>query len=750
MSNDESSLDYATDGLANQIASDFGANGHDSVSLRLEVDGLGGPLQVRHVELVERLNQLSTCSVSFRCTERPHARELLRKECVLGVLRSEQRRTFKGIVTDARVSENVEGVEIDLVFAPAFWYLSQMVASRIHQDTTVPDLVETLVGELLGDLRRGIRNDTSASYKKHEYLVQYQESYFDFLNRLSEQEGIFWFFDHEKDGNEVLVLVDSVSGLPEARCGHGKNDRTVPFVGLAGHSGSVEVVHTVEHEERVGPTDLVISGYDWTRPKVTIGAKQVKRLDARPALEIYEHTDATTYHDYDEPAYGSDTAGLQAHMRAELLDLGRERWSMDATFVGARPGHLFELTNHQGGLAGRYLIVSSTSTGSAAGDSTGAYSSHLECVPTSLRYRPERRTPRPVIAGFESATVVTDGREIQTDVHGRVKVQFHWDRQGQNDDTSSCWIRVIQSWAGDGFGTMFIPRRGMEVIVGFLGGNPDQPIIAGCVYNGANHAPATLDANKTQSVIRTKSSPKSDGYNELRFEDSAGQERIHIHAEKDFDEVVEHDHTTHVKNCQTNTVDVNQTETIGRNQTLHVKHDRKKTVDNDEVNVIQNNRTTTIKNDEKLTVEKGERVVSVQTGADNEEYLGGRHTKVEKVDDLVVAGGADKTTHVTGNYLVRVDGQYALSQGGGNKIVVDDKIDATTQGAIALDSGGGAGRVRLHENGVIELDTDREIVLRVLGTTLRVHSGGVEINGMSINVTADGMMQLQGGIVKIN
>lgn len=427
-----------------------------------------------------------------------------------------------------------------------------------------------------------------------------------------------------------------------------------------------------------------------------------------PRLEIYDHYHSIRHHGYDEGGgtYQEHTAQQRSKLAAERLDLARTRWSVETTVVSAQPGHVFELQNadiHDD----RYLIISMSSTG-MAGEHAGEYTNSLRVIPTRMPYRPAP-IERPLMPGPETATVVgPPGEEIHTDKHGRIKVQFHWDRQGQKDAHSSAWIRVSQAWAGPGWGFLFIPRIGMEVIVSFLGGDPDRPIVTGCVYNGANPTPYTLPDEKTKSTIKTNSSLGGGGSNELRFEDKKGSEEIYIHAQKDFNEVVENNHSTHVKNCQTNTVDVNQTETIGNNQTLTVKKDRKKSVDGNETTfigggetpgnrtetvwghedvVINQNRTHTVIKDETLLVEEGKRTVTVKTGKNIETYQGGRETTVTEFDKLTV--DANRTTHVTGKYSIKSDGQYKVLQNSVNELTINDSLFAAMVGRVQLKAGDG-------------------------------------------------------------
>src|SRR5690606_19680186 len=379
-----------------------------------------------------------------------------------------------------------------------------------------------------------------------------------------------------------------------------------------------------------------------------------------------------------------------------------------------------------------------------------------------------------------------------TDKHGRIKVQFHWDRQGQRNAQSSAWIRVSQAWAGPGWGFLFIPRIGMEVIVSFLGGDPDRPIVTGCVYNGSNPTPYTLPDEKTKSTIKTNSSLGGGGSNELRFEDKKGSEEVYNHAQKDFNEVVENNHSTHVKNNQTNTVDNDQTETIGHDQTMTVKNDRTKSVDGNETSfigggstpgnrtetvwgdesvTINQNRDHVVKKDESLTVEEGKRTVTVQTGKDIETYQGGRETTVTQFDKLTV--DANRTTHVTGKYSIKSDGQYKVLQNSVNELTIDDSMFAAMVGRVQLKAGDGVhydampdGTLKviattkiLLECGGSKLELNADGTITLAGSTIEIAGGpssvklegsGVTTSGPKITSSAQGIQEITGLLVKIN
>ncbi len=737
--------------MMDEGVSDPAVAGRQNVKFLLEVDGVGTLWLVRSVVINEAVGELFDGIIECVLDDAaPQATSLLGKRFELQVIRDAHRRLIGGMIRHVIATDIGESRVFALHVVPSTWRLGLGIGTRIYQDIRVPDLVSRVVHDGLGEIVEVDATGLSQTYESHEFLLQYQESAWNFISRCMEEEGIFFFFVHTDQG-ERLVLADAVHNLPHAR-------HMVKGKVLYASSSSIlpafadEVVFDLEHADEVGATRVTMSGYDWTNPPLDVRTQQETPGPLSSAAEVYDHLDAVTYHRYDGQQYKYNSIKRNCEIRLQAIDLLRQRWSLCGNVVTAQPGYLLHVEECPHLSDGPvFMVVRGQSGGVVTEGATGTWANSLTVVPVTVPFRIDPRTSRPVVPGPETATVVgPSDEEIYTDVHGRIKVQFHWDRDGKRNERSSCWLRVAQMWSGPGWGTSFIPRVGMEVIVQFVGGDPNRPFVMGCLYNGSNRTPYALPDEKTKSTIKTNSTPGGGGSNELRFEDKKGSEQVYIHAERDFDEVMEHDHTTHVKNCQTNTVDVNQRETVGRNQTLHVKHDRKKTVDNDEVNVVQNNRTTTIKNDEKLTIEKGERVVSVETGADREEYLGGRYTKVEKVDDLVVAAGADKTVHVTGSYEVKVDGHYELTQATGNELKIDNFIHATSVGEIKLDSGDGAAFARVKPSGVIKLSADQEIELKVGGTTIKVSPGGVTIDCSTLRVNADALVQIQGALVKIN
>ena len=362
-------------------------------------------------------------------------------------------------------------------------------------------------------------------------------------------------------------------------------------------------------------------------------------------------------------------------------------------------------------------------------------------MPSSVLFVPPRLTPRPVMRGPQTAVVTgASGDEICTDQYGRVRVQFHWDRLGQNDDKSSCFIRVAQILAGRGWGTLFTPRVGMEVVVDFLDGNPDRPLVTGCVYNGDNGTPYTLPDNKTQSGFLSRSTTGGDATtaNELRFDDNKGNEIILFHAQKDFTREVENDDTLTVSN--------NRTETITQNRSMTVSNgDDTVTISkgNQSITVSQGNQTIDVaQGDQTTTIDQGNRSVTVSAGTDTLTVKGTLSTTVQQGDlTTTVSTGKHATTVSTGDHTTTVST--------GNHTVTVSTGNSSTTASV----------------GSISLSGTQGVTLTCGGNSIKIDQSGVTINGMSITIKGsvevqiqgamstlkgDGMVTIKGGMVMIN
>ncbi len=757
--------------------------GLNDVEFTLEVAGADGRWGVTSVSLTEELNTVPTCTVTALHDAPVEVSELLHKECALTMDRADQQRHFRGIIWHAQVDQELEDFVVTLSVAPAAAYLNARTDFKIYQDKTVVQVIKEAYETVLGGLQRKVNDENlHETYETREYVVQYRETSLAFITRLAEEEGLFWYFDHEEE-KEVLVLADSVNNLPQARP-QAKGE--VHYHGDPGQLPDGEAVTHIRHDQRVGATDSVITDYDWTNPPVDVRGKQTGRSSQEPALEIFEHASAVVFHGYDGTQYGGNTAERQARLRAARLDLGRQEWRMQSTVVSAQPGHTLAVTGApDGSLDQRYLIVAAHGHGRANG-ARGSWTNTLDVVPVSMPYCPPRRIAKPIAYGPEEAVIVGPD-EIHTDEHGRVKVHFFWDRHHARDaDDSSCWLRVQQNWAGPGFGTFYLPRVGMEVVVSFFGGDPDRPLVTGCLYNGANHANVDLPAKKTQTLIRTKSSVRSDGFNEIRFEDEAGNEFIYVHAQKDLNEVVENNHSTHVKANQTNTVDGNQTETVGGNQTMTVKKDRKKTIEQDERTHVLGNRTEEVDGDEKITIH-GERKTEIDgndglivhgdrethvDGKDKKEVVGGREVTIADHDNLQVIGGANRNVHVTGQHNITVDGHFKVVEGGTETLYLNSgNTYLECSGRVQIKSDGAhldmkpGGHVKLTcttfevatpgaglklADGKLEATADTEAKVAGSASVVKLEGSGATVSGPKVTSSASGMNEITGILVKIN
>ena len=714
---------------------------------------------------------------------------MLGKDCTLSLERGSHQRQFKGLVRRARVFERADGIHVRMTVVPALGLLEDRRGSRIYQNKTVPEIVEELYQRELGGRSRELRIELSETYPRHEYVTQYQENELAFVTRLCEQEGIFFFFDHEEGDHEVLVLGDAVAALDQVG-----EDGTVRFNANPGGESGGEIVFSAKHTERVGTSDVVVAGFDWTHPTVAVTGEEVGRGGSDVTLEDYDHIDAAFVYDYSagNRAYQAHDAARQALMRAERLDLDRQRWSMRSTVLTARPGRRLNLSGcPDGSLDGRsYVIVSMHGSGETSEGRDGSYENSFECVPVDLPFRPARRVPRPVTHGPSTATVVGPaGEEIHTDEHGRVKVQFHWDRQGERNENSSCWLRVQQTWSGPGWGSWLLPRIGMEVVVSFIEGNPDKPFVSGCLYNGENQPPYPLPDEKTKSTLKTNSSPGGEGFNELRFEDKSGSEEVFIHAQKDFNETVLNNHSTSVHANQTNTVDKDQTEhvkgeqtmTVDKNRTVHIVGSQDVTIDGGEANNGVSGSKLEITGDYKVDVSNWIDVRAsnwIEVQAPTHIRLTCEGSMIEMVpgkitlragDGAEIVLDANALTRSNDGTEVLLDADARMTASTGAELVLTGDADmhsiagsqvllevgatmvSSKAAVVELTSNANMSGIEANVTGNVKAEVSAPTAkLAGAAGSVEAAAAGVDVAGPSVNVTGDGAVNVTGAIVKIN
>lgn len=404
---------------------------------------------------------------------------------------------------------------------PWFWWLTLEVDARIFQHKTVPDIIAGLFQEFG---YTDFRNSLAGSYTPREYCVQYNESTFAFISRLMEEEGIYYCFEHTASGH-TLVLLDG--GQEYAAC---PGLESAAWFGTGHSRDRTDLVYRCDAEQNAVPQRYASGDFNFTTPAAPLAATAGGSAGGR----VYQYPGG----------YENNGAGQSlATRRMQALNHGAKAIRGDSTCRAFTAGCRFTLAGHSRTELNAEHVLRHVAH-SLTHDS---YSNTFIAFPLSVPFRPSHVTPRARILGTQTATVVGKaGEEIWTDSYGRIKVQFHWDRQGQNDENSSCWVRVAQGWAGQGWGAFFLPRIGQEVIVSFLEGDPDRPLVTGSVYNATQTVPEALPANQTRSVIRSRSSKQGSAGNELRFEDKKDSEELYLHAQKDMNTEVENDRSTKV------------------------------------------------------------------------------------------------------------------------------------------------------------------------------------------------------------
>ena len=600
--------------------------------------------------------------------------DMLGKSCRVSIQRGMLVRQITGVVSQAlEGSSHNQLVTAEVVVRPALEALRHRTNTRVFQQMTVPVILDKVLTESLGAYDRTLDIRVTRTYPTCEYRVQYNETDLAFCSRLMAEEGIAYWFEFG-DENEVLILSDNARNFGEVECLQSSlAPNVLQFSLYEGTVGGHEYVTEFHASSEIRPTKLVSRHYDWTHPSMPYEAEasEVKSAPAPngallpPGREVYEHDDqALIFHEYDGMAYANNDMQEQVTIRREAQATDARICRGRSTALGVTAGKTFELLGHQQGeLDGEYLILSVSHSFDDTGDH---YLNTFECIPSVVSYRPATTESKPRLHSIQTATVVGPANEeIHVDEHGRVKVQFHWDRLGARDEHSSCWIRVMQSWSGAGWGSIVIPRIGMEVVVNFVNGDPDQPLIMGTVYNGDNPPPYPLPQEKTKSTFKTNSSLGGGGFNELCFEDKKDAEEIFIHAEKDFNEIVEHNHYTLVHNHQTNEVDKNHTELIHENQRLTVDEDRIKHIKGNEATKVDGNRSEQVGGNEGIKISKNR---SVNVMLNDSLQVGMKRSQNVNINyDLNVG---NKTTIKTGDsqIILKRDGTIIIK---GKNITID-------------------------------------------------------------------------------
>ena len=603
-----------------------------------------------------------------------------------------------------------------LRIVPRLWLLTQRQNYRIYQHLSIPDISEKLLGEW--GLKALLQID-KGSYPKLEYKVQYGETDFAFLCRLWEEAGIAFTFPDDEEGKTV-ILGDKLQE------GATRDGEPIPYVDNPNAASEKEFVTRVTLAHEVRPGAHTIRDYDFRRPSFPLFGEAPK---AKGPEDTYEQYHYQPHGFLVEPGKGGDTPtaddkGIARHEQKS----GQER--ADRTLAGTRtgkvlvsfetnvvdlwPGRRFSIDHHPHAEldSGKKLLVTEFSLEATPG---GEWHMEGSAVFSEVPYRPAVRTPKPKINSVQSATVVGPaGTEIHTDEFGRVRVQFPWDREGKNDDNSSCWIRVSQGWAGTGYGMMVIPRLGHEVLVGFLNGDPDAPIIVGRVFNATQRVPYKLPDHKTRSTWKSDSSLGSDGFNEIMFEDLKETELVYVQAQKNLRKLVKNDETITVGNNRQKLVIMNEQETTGVNRTEVTGANRTEITGANRMTTIGGNREKLIRGDE---VEKTDGKQTILIGQDQDITV--RQTKREHVV-------GDSHLRVAGKRNQRIDGVQSLSIGQDQQEQVGRNHALNVGNEIHLTAG---------SNMVFE---SKDLTIKGPGGFIRIDAGGITIKGTKVWINSGG------------
>ncbi|MEP7120900.1 MAG: type VI secretion system tip protein TssI/VgrG [Byssovorax sp.] len=721
----------------------------DAIEFEFAVNGLSDPWRVARIEGHEGISRLFHFRVTIASTDTAmEFSGLIGQECLLTIKHGPSIRYVHGIV--ARFEQHEEGRMATAYLAtvvPRAWRLQHRHDYRIFQDVTAPEIIEKVL------LAAGLTADdfvisSTLAYERREYSVQYAETDWAFISRLMEETGMFCFFDHKAD-NHVMVFGDAPSAHEAIAA-----PPVVPYR-TGGSLNAQESVTRFSTAEEVRPGKVTVRDYNFQKPSLSLQGDASADLDTD--LEVYVY--AT---EHEVPAEGIQAAKL----RLEQLQLVRRTGEGQGSVIRFTPGYTFTLEDHGRDSCNRgYLLarVDHFAAPAVMGESAaggGGYTNRFQCIPDDVPYRTPPQTPKPTPRGIQTAIVVGPaGEEIFTDIHGRVKVQFHWDRQGKRDEHSSCWMRVSQIWAGVAWGAMYIPRIGHEVVIDFLEGDPDRPLIVGRVYHGANVPPYVLPAEKTKSTIKSNSSPGGGGSNELRFEDKKSAEEVYLHAQKDWNIEVEND----------------KTQLIGHDEKLTVDHDRRKHIKNSQWENVDGFKTTQIGRDhnEKIGENRTLGVVKCEAidigedtklkvgknretdiGIDDTESVGGKRTLTVGGEEVVKIGdraaleigakrdtsiGSDDTTAIKGTETRTIDGDSSESVGSKKTVTVGEKFTLVCgSGTIVVEKSGkitiegadisvkGSGTIKV-EGAKIEVKSDGDVSVKA-GSNIKLSGSGVDIN----------------------
>ncbi|MBE0442957.1 type VI secretion system tip protein VgrG [Psychrobacter sp. FME13] len=554
-------------------------------------------------------------------------------------------RVLNGLVTDfGYLSEDEDEQSYHLytcIMRPNMWYLTQRHDSRVFVDKDILEITRTILDEFGFPYEIQCLN----SYRKYGHSTQYQETSFNYLNRLFEQEGLYYYFTHT-EGNNTLIIVDDNSAHSPIQ-----GRATIPYhSAVTPGTPDKNYIDIWQQSDRLATKKVNVNDHSYKLAN--------RKLDYN--MSTHELGGITTEHyDFYTGFSAKEDAASYAQVRSQDYNAQSKRITAAGNVLTIAPGHIFKLSRHPHDAANtEHLIIHSEYDFKEAGYASGTQQSHYRisftAIPLSYQYRTPRVTPKPQIIGTQGATVTGPaGEEVHTNGYGDIKVQFHWDRYGPRNQKSSDWIRVAQGSAGGSFGSINTPRIGEEVLIDFINGDSDRPIVIGRLYNSANPPPWGYPQAAKKSGIKSKSfNSPLDNYNELMFNDDAGFELVNLQAQRDLNSLVKNDETRRVNRDRTTIID--------KDETITVHGKRTEVVDKDEHITIHQNRTEIVDLDETITIHNNRK----ERVDDNETIdIGGNRTEtVHKSEQITIKGNRDKTVKGNDTLNVKKDRKESINK----------------------------------------------------------------------------------------
>jgi type VI secretion system secreted protein VgrG len=671
-------------------------------------------------------------------------------------------REFTGYVTQfSLVGEHGNYTRYRATLRPWLWFLGQNRNCRIFQGQTVPEIIKTLLSEHgLGE----VSSKLDGTYHKWEYLVQYRESDLSFITRLMEHEGIYYFFTHA-DGKHKLVLADSIHAHPTPEAYKHTGVHYHP-ASSAREAQQNDILDTWVLSRQIRQGHVTLRDFNFTYPQPFDDQRNAPLKMQNATYELYDYPGVINQLTVKE---AKEAAAALAEIRVEEQQADYDTTRGGGPIRGLGVGDVFSLTNfpredqNKSHKDKAHLIVSASYSITVAEFESNivegaqpVFRFELSAIDSKQPYRLPRITPKPIVEGPQTATVVGDPKqEVWTDEYGRIKLKFHWDRSPVRDQGASCWVRVSQAWAGHGWGNIHVPRINQEVIVQFLDGDPDRPIVTGCVYNKEQPAPYGKDQLVSQSGWKSHSTPGggADNFNEIRFEDKKGSEELHVQAEKDMTTLIKHDRTTNILRNDTLNITGDQFIKIHGNLSMIVEGvtekdnpDKKKPVKSslgvtgahridasDTIDIQAPNKITLTVGGSTITMTPGSITISAggsTVAVDANVFAKSKGEAQMKLD----ANGLMKSA---GGAIVELKGGTAVSSGSGGGSVTLDGDAAVKAGNIKLNAG------KINGTG------DSEIGLTVASSSVKLTPASVETTATAVKSTGTGAVEVTAPAIKL-